>query len=266
MPALLVLALCACRADKRAKSGSESAEPNLLTRPFATRAMPEEAEHLDEAEHETAQRQAERVQMVARQLGARDVDDPRVLEAMRDVPRHRFMPEEVRHLAYVDSPVPIGYQQTISQPYIVAKMTELADVGKNSKVLEIGTGSGYQAAVLGELADQVYSIEIVEPLATSAKQTLRELGYQNVHVRHGDGYQGWPSRAPFDAIVVTAAPPKIPEPLKQQLAVGGKLVIPVGEDLQHLEVHTRTEGGLKRQTVFPVRFVPMTGQAQEAKQ
>lgn len=190
--------------------------------------------------------------------------DARVLEAMRKVPRHRFMPESQRAHAYDDRPLPIAHGQTISQPYIVALMSELADVKPGDTVLEVGTGSGYQAAVLAEMGVKVFSIEIIEPLAKQATATLSELGYGNkVEVRHGDGYAGWPERAPFDAVIVTAAPPKIPKPLKQQLKVGGRLVIPVGKHYQSLIRVTRTKDGFREESVIPVRFVPMTGKAQE---
>lgn len=209
-------------------------------------------------------RAEERRQMVSRQIEARDVRDARVLRAMRNVPRHLFVPESQRRYAYEDRPLPIGHRQTISQPYIVALMTELAAVKPDDRVLEIGTGSGYQAAVLAEMGVRVFSIEIVEPLAKHAKKTLDALGYGKlVEVRHGDGYAGWPAHAPFDAVVVTAAPPKIPEPLKQQLKVGGRLVIPVGDYFQKLVVVTRTKKGFRERSVAPVRFVPMTGKAQE---
>jgi protein-L-isoaspartate(D-aspartate) O-methyltransferase len=202
--------------------------------------------------------------MVRRQIEARGVRDPRVLEAMRKVPRHRFMPESQRAHAYDDRPLPIAQGQTISQPYIVALMSELADVKPGDTVLEVGTGSGYQAAVLAEMGVKVFSIEIIEPLAKQATATLSELGYGNkVEVRHGDGYAGWPERAPFDAVIVTAAPPKIPKPLKQQLKVGGRLVIPVGKHYQSLIRVTRTKDGFREESVIPVRFVPMTGKAQE---
>ena len=200
--------------------------------------------------------------MVRTQIESRGVRDPAVLRAMRTVPRHRFVPSSRRAAAYDDRPLPIGHRQTISQPYIVALMSELARVKPGDRVLEVGTGSGYQAAVLAEMGVKVFSIEIVEPLAERAKGALSELGY-DVEVRHGDGYAGWPEHAPFDAVVVTAAPPKIPEPLKQQLAVGGRLVIPVGKYAQSLIVVTRTEKGFTEESVLPVRFVPMTGEAQE---
>ena len=203
--------------------------------------------------------------MVATQIAARGIVDPRVLDAMRRVKRHLFVPEPVRAAAYGDHPLPIGHDQTISQPYIVALMTELAQVKPGARVLEIGTGSGYQAAVLAVLAKEVYSVEIVEPLAAEADERLARLGYRNVTVRSGDGYRGWPERAPFDAILVTAAPPEIPQPLLDQLAPGGRLVAPVGPERgeQVLVVVERTESGLKRWSVAPVRFVPMTGEARK---
>ena len=202
--------------------------------------------------------------MVVRQIESRDVSDPLVLRAMREVPRHSFVPEPYQARAYEDRPLPIGHRQTISQPYIVALMTELAAVKPGDRVLEIGTGSGYQAAVLAQMGVRVYSIEIVEPLAKRARATLDALGYaKKVTVRAGDGYAGWPSEAPFDAVVVTAAPPQIPEPLKQQLKEGGRLVIPVGEYFQRLLVVTRTQKGFRERSVIPVRFVPMTGKAQD---
>jgi protein-L-isoaspartate(D-aspartate) O-methyltransferase len=204
-----------------------------------------------------------RAAMVADHIEARGVRDARVLAAMRTVPRHAFVPETLAPAAYEDRPLPIGDDQTISQPYIVAVMTELAQVGPGARVLEVGTGSGYQAAVLAALGADVYSIEIVESLGRRAAATLASQGYQRVHLRIGDGYAGWPEAAPFDAIIVTAAPPRVPEPLRQQLRVGGRLVIPVGEASQELRVLTRTETGFEDRSVFPVRFVPMTGEAQK---
>lgn len=202
--------------------------------------------------------------MVDEQIASRGVRDERVLEAMRKVPRDEFVPTRLRDLAFEDSPLPIGHDQTISQPYIVALMTEAAHVKPGTRVLEVGTGSGYQAAVLAELGGEVYTIEIVEPLARSAEERLRRLGYGRVKVRAGDGYGGWPEHAPFDAIVVTAAPPKIPPALEAQLAPGGRLVIPVGHWSQDLMVieRDRTTGKLSRKTIEAVRFVPMTGEAQ----
>ncbi len=210
----------------------------------------EEARHMREA-------------MVRQQIEARGIEDPRVLNALRKVERHRFIPERVASRAYGDYPLPIGHGQTISQPYIVALMSELAQIGPGSKVLEIGTGSGYQAAVLAEIGADVFSIEIVEPLADEARARLAELGYERIRVRHGDGYAGWPEEAPFDAILVTAAPPIIPEPLKDQLAIGGRLVIPVGEMFQYLLVLERTQTGFSEKRSIPVRFVPMTGEIQK---
>jgi protein-L-isoaspartate(D-aspartate) O-methyltransferase len=200
--------------------------------------------------------------MVAKQIRARGIVDERVLAAMRKVPRHLFVPEAQIPHAYDDGPLAIGEGQTISQPYIVALMTELIRPGAEDRILEIGTGSGYQAAVLAELVAEVYTIEIVEPLGRRAEGLLRDLGYKNVKTRIGDGYRGWPEAAPFDAIVVTAAPDKIPEPLKQQLAPGGRLVIPVGESFQELVLVTRTDSGFREEPVTAVRFVPMTGEAE----
>ena len=208
---------------------------------------------------------AARARMVETQIAARGVSDPRVLEAMRKVERHRFVPEAHRGEAHGDYPLPIGHGQTISQPYIVALMTELARIRPGDRVLEIGTGSGYQAAILATLAREVYSIEIVGPLARESAERLARLGYRNVTVRAGDGYRGWPEKAPFDAIVVTAAPPRIPEPLLEQLAVGGRLVAPVGEHEQDLVLVEKTEQGLRQRRVAPVRFVPMTGEAQKPR-
>lgn len=204
-----------------------------------------------------------RRRMVDSQIRARGISDARVLAAMSRVPRHLFVPAGVRAQAYDDYPLPIGAQQTISQPYIVALMTSLLELSGDERVLEIGTGSGYQAAVLAELAREVFSIEILEPLSANARQTLASLGYQNLHLRVGDGWAGWPEAAPFDAIIVTAAPEKVPQPLLDQLKVGGRLVIPVGAFFQDLLVLTKTATGLEKKNVIPVRFVPMTGEAQK---
>ncbi len=201
--------------------------------------------------------------MVEAQIERRDVTDSLVLEAMRTVPRHLFVPESYRQESYRDGPLPIGHDQTISQPYIVALMTELLQIDSTSKVLEIGTGSGYQAAILAEISDSVYSIEIIPELAHRADTLLDSLGYADVHVRAGDGYRGWPEAAPFDAIIVTAAPPKIPQPLVDQLKVGGRMVIPVGEFYQELLLVQKTEKGVIKKSIIPVRFVPMTGEAQK---
>jgi protein-L-isoaspartate(D-aspartate) O-methyltransferase len=205
----------------------------------------------------------DRSKMVAL-IEARGVADPRVLEVMRNVPRHQFVPETMRERAYGDYPLPIGNGQTISQPYIVAAMTELLEPAIGDTVLEIGTGSGYQAAVLSKLVHEVYSIEIVAELAEDARKKLAELGYDNVVVITGDGYRGLPKKAPFDGIIVTAAPEEVPQPLIDQLAVGGRLVIPVGGVFQELVVLERTRDGVQTRRVFPVRFVPMTGEVRDA--
>jgi protein-L-isoaspartate(D-aspartate) O-methyltransferase len=199
-----------------------------------------------------------REEMVKQQIEARGVTNPRVLEAMRRVPRHLFVPEAHRGKAYRDHPLPIGHGQTISQPYIVAVMTELLDPQPGDRVLEIGTGSGYQAAVLSRLVAKVYTIEIIPELAEGARIALAAEGHENVEVITGDGYGGLPDRAPFDGIIVTAAPEKVPEPLIEQLAEGGRLVIPVGGWSQDLRVLERTEEGIRTRTIFPVRFVPLT--------
>ena len=205
-----------------------------------------------------------RRQMIGRDLVGRDIDDETVLRAMGKIPRHEFVPDDLHDSAYSDHPLPIGHQQTISQPYIVALMTQLVEAKPGGRALDIGTGSGYQAAVLGEICKEVYSIEIVEPLANEAKQRLAELGYKNITVRHGDGYQGWPDKAPFDAIIIAAAPDHVPQPLIDQLAPGGKLVIPVGKWYQELLLIERDhDGEVHRHRGIGVRFVPMTGEAQK---
>jgi len=202
-----------------------------------------------------------RLRMVKGQIESRGVKDKNVLEAMKKVPRHLFVPEKYRKYAYDDRPLPIGENQTISQPYIVAYMTESLELDEDDKVLEIGTGSGYQAAILGEIAASVYTIEIVESLALRAELTLKDLGYTNVHVRVGDGYQGWPGEAPFDAVIVTAAPDHIPQPLIDQLKEGGRLVIPVGDYMQELVLVKKTDKGIEKERLLSVMFVPMTGEA-----
>jgi protein-L-isoaspartate(D-aspartate) O-methyltransferase len=196
--------------------------------------------------------------MVENQLAQRGIKDKSVLEAMRKVPRHLLVPEKVRKYAYDDMPLPIGEGQTISQPYIVALMTELIKPQKNMKVLEIGTGSGYQAAVLAEIVEEVYTIEIFEGLGLRAERDLKSLGYKNIQVRIGDGYKGWPEAAPFDAIIVTAAPEQIPQPLIDQLAEGGRMIIPVGEEgkIQQLILGEKIKGKFKTRYISSVRFVP----------
>ena len=207
---------------------------------------------------------SQRARMVETQIVARGVRDPRVLAAMREVPRHLFVDPPQRAEAYEDHPLPIAGKQTISQPYIVALMTELLELSPSAKVLEIGTGSGYQSAVLGRCAREVYSIEIVPELARGAAARLKELHYDNVTAREGDGYRGWPEHAPFDAIIVTAAPERIPQPLLDQLAPGGRMVIPVGGFFQELKVfHKDAAGKLAEKDIIPVRFVPMTGEVEK---
>ena len=245
----LVLASCsACRAEP-ATSTTQAAAAAATTNPA------------DEARFAR-----ERADMVRTQLAERDITNKLVLEAMLRVPRHRFVLPKWEPRAYADSPLPINAGQTISQPYIVALMTQLADPGPGDRVLDIGTGSGYQAAVLAELGADVASIEIVPELAAEAKQRLVELKYDKVVVRAGDGYRGWPEKAPFQAIILAAAAPQIPKPLIDQLAPGGRLVIPVGDEdgLQELLVVTKQpDGSVARKTVAPVAFVPMTGEVRE---
>jgi protein-L-isoaspartate(D-aspartate) O-methyltransferase len=204
-----------------------------------------------------------RARMVETQIVNRGVRDARVLAAMKQVPRHLFVDAKERD-PYGDHPLPIAGNQTISQPYIVALMTELADLTPGEKVLEIGTGSGYQSAVLSRLAKEVYSIEIVPELARESAERLRKLGYGNVTVREGDGYRGWPEHAPFDAILVTAAPDRIPQPLLDQLGPGGRMVIPVGSFFQELKVLSKDrDGKITEKDILPVRFVPMTGEIEK---
>ncbi|MCP3978124.1 MAG: protein-L-isoaspartate(D-aspartate) O-methyltransferase [bacterium] len=210
-----------------------------------------------EAPDETADA---RQRMVRDQIESRGVEDARVLAAMSKVPRHELVPAEMRPHAYSDRPLPIGLRQTISQPYIVAYMTEQLKLEAGDRVLEVGTGSGYQAAVLAQMGAEVWSIEIVPELAQRAARDLARIGYDEVHVREGDGYRGWPEHAPFDAIIITAAPPRVPQPLVEQLAVGGRMVLPVGENYQELVLIERTEKGVERSRLIPVRFVPMTGE------
>ena len=198
-----------------------------------------------------------REKMVEEQIERRGVTDKAVLEAMKKVERHLFVPEDLKNTAYTDSPLPIGYRQTISQPYIVAFMTQAIQPGPDDRVLEIGTGSGYQAAVLAELVKEVYTVEIVEPLAENARLSLEKLGYKNIKVKYGDGYKGWREYSPFDVIVVTAAPPGIPEELINQLKIGGSMIVPIGEYHQELYLIKKTETGLERKALLPVVFVPM---------
>jgi protein-L-isoaspartate(D-aspartate) O-methyltransferase len=207
----------------------------------------------------------DRARMVERQIAARGVSDRRVLDAMRQVPREAFVAEGFEEFAYEDHPLPIEQGQTISQPYIVALMIEAAEVQPSDNVLEIGTGSGYGAAVLSRIADKVFTVERHGLLAEAGRERLARLGYRNVEVRHGDGTLGWPEAAPFDAIIVTAAPERIPEPLKDQLKIGGRMVIPVGSFVQDLTLLTKTPNGFTKKKLEAVRFVPMTGEAQNGQ-
>ena len=221
--------------------------------------------HVSRPDHREKPRVEERARMVLEQIAARDVRDARVLDAMRDVPRHFFVPEKYASSAYSDRPLPIGKGQTISQPFIVAFMTELLAVKPGDRILEIGTGSGYQAAVLAELTPFVYTIEIIEELGEQAAARLEELGYETVEVKIDDGYFGWEEHAPYDGIIVTCAAGHIPPPLLEQLKPGGRMAIPVGGvyEVQYLVLVTKDEEGrIRSQTLLPVRFVPMTGKAQ----
>jgi protein-L-isoaspartate(D-aspartate) O-methyltransferase len=277
---LLVICLLAAGAVGLAAAGIVAfavAGGNMLAEGHTSQAEPPPAQPADisdqaiaaepsrgppEEEHSVRARE----RMVKEDLRRRDITDPRVLEAMGRVPRQRFVPKNLEGRAYGDYPLPIGHDQTISQPYIVALMTQLAEAKPESRALDIGTGSGYQAAVLAEICKEVYSIEIVKPLAEQARKRLEDLGYKNVTVRHGDGYRGWPEKEPFDVIIVAAAPDHVPQPLVDQLAPGGKLVLPVGRFYQQLVVIERDkEGEVHRRPGIPVMFVPMTGEAQERR-
>jgi protein-L-isoaspartate(D-aspartate) O-methyltransferase len=199
----------------------------------------------------------DRKRMVDLQVRKRGVTDEKVLTVMEKVPRHLFVPQTIASMAYDDTPLPIGSGQTISQPYIVGYMTDAAGLGPEDRVLEVGTGSGYQAAVLAELVKEVYSIEIIEVLAAAAKDRLERMGYDNIEVIWGDGYKGWPEKAPFDAIIITAAPDKVPEELIRQLKTGGRMVVPVGSFFQELKLIIKTDKGYEERSLLPVRFVPM---------
>jgi protein-L-isoaspartate(D-aspartate) O-methyltransferase len=203
-----------------------------------------------------------RKQMVDSQIVSRGVSNKAVIAAMQDVPRHIFASDHELTTAYQDSPLPIGFGQTISQPYIVAFMTEAAGLSSRDKVLEIGTGSAYQAAILSKIVDHVYSVEIIEELGEKAEKTLKDNGFNNISIKIGNGYLGWQEQAPFDAIIVTAAPEKVPQALLDQLKIGGRLIIPVGTVFQQLIRITKTSDGFKQEDLFPVRFVPMTGKPQ----
>jgi protein-L-isoaspartate(D-aspartate) O-methyltransferase len=236
----IVLALAACRADTPPPDEARRAPVEVAPDPFAEK----------------------RLRMVEGTLVARGIDDPHVLAAMNKVPRHELVPPNVRDQAYADRALPIGFGLTISQPFIVATMTQAAGVKPGDRVLEIGTGSGYQAAVLAEIGAQVYTIEIVDELASRTRSVLTHLGYDTIQLRAGDGYRGWPDAAPFDAIIVTAAVPEAPQPLLDQLAIGGHMVIPVGDDDQYLVALTHGRDRDEMRVLMPVRFGRMTGEAQ----
>ncbi len=246
-PTPILVALCLLAAGLGLMSCAGEAGPDNGRKPATTSGNMEEL----------------RMRMVEEQIAARGITNEAVLDAFRAVPRHLFVPRDIQPMAYDDGAQPIGFGQTISQPYIVALMTDLARPSREARVLEVGTGSGYQAAILGKLFGDVYTIEILPELGRRAKRTLADQEYSNVTVRIGDGYDGWPEEAPFDAIVVTAAPSTIPRPLMEQLAQGGRLVIPVGAGSQDLMVLTRDGDEYRREPVTGVRFVPMTGKAQE---
>jgi protein-L-isoaspartate(D-aspartate) O-methyltransferase len=244
-------------ADANQPAGGERRDPNSQ--------KPLRPDHKHPAFKE---RIRERARMVAEQIEARDVNDPNVIKAMRIVPRHAFVPGSEQRYAYADHPLPIGLGQTISQPYIVAFMTEVLNLKPDSKVLEIGTGSGYQAAVCAEIAGEVYTIEILEELAKSAEACLKELGYKNVFVKAADGYFGWEEKGPFDAIIGTAAAERVPPPLMEQLKPGGRMILPYEDagGFQYLVLITKDDkGNIRRKNVMPVRFVPMTGQVQKGE-
>jgi protein-L-isoaspartate(D-aspartate) O-methyltransferase len=207
----------------------------------------------------SAQDYTQQKRQLIEELKEQGIKSQTVLDALSKVPRHLFVPAAQRHLAYENRPLPIGHEQTISQPFIVAYMSEAAEIAPGEKVLEIGTGSGYQAAVLAELAREVYTIEIIPALAAGASTLLREMGYRNVQVKTGNGYEGWPEHAPFDAIVVTAAPDEIPAALVEQLAMNGRMVVPVGTTHQEMVIISKNESGVVERRTIPVRFVPMTG-------
>ena len=219
----------------------------------------EPAARLQGAMSEESAHAKARDSMVVSQIIARGVRDARTLQALREVPRHRFVPPALVTQAYDDHPLPIGHGQTISQPYIVAFMTEALGLKGGETVLEVGAGSGYQSAVLARIAARVFGIEIVDPLAREAKERMAVLGYRNVEIRAGDGYLGWPEHAPFDAILVAAAAPRVPEPLKRQLKDGGRLILPVGDHVQELRIVTRRGETFEERNVLAVQFVPMTG-------
>ena len=260
--ALCGVAIAAGCSRNTPSTGGAASDPAPETSgdpPLPMRAVPQSVETF------TDPFRAARRHMVDRQIRDRGIVDPRVLAAVTRVPRHEFVPPDQQDRAYEDRPLSIGHGQTISQPYIVAYMTEQLELAGDERVLEVGTGSGYQAAVLAEVAAEVFSIEIIPELAEDARRDLARLSYENVHVRTGDGYRGWPEHAPFDAIILTAAPDHVPEPLVEQLAVGGRMILPIGRGLQELMLIERTASEVRRRRLLGVRFVPMRGQAEEGR-
>ena len=258
-----IVALAVAGGDMLAQGHTSQAEPPAQPAEASDQAIAAEPSRRPPEEEQFVRA---RERMVKEDLRRRDITDAKVLEAMGRVPRQRFVPENLERRAYGDYPLPIGHGQTISQPYIVALMTQLAEAGPESRALDVGTGSGYQAAVLAEICKEVYSIEIVKPLAEQARKRLEGSGYKNITVRHGDGYRGWPEKEPFDVIILAAAPDHVPQPLVDQLAPGGRLVLPVGRFYQQLVVIERDEkGDVHRRPGIPVMFVPMTGEAQERR-
>jgi len=260
---ILVLAGCSRNVTKITPKLDGAPEPSEIVHNL----VPDEEAKFEMMDSEKSSQDtwlSQRKDMLEHQIHRRGIQDRRVLDAMAQVPRHVFVPRHLQHLAYDDGPLPIGFGQTISQPYIVALMTELVRPLPTDRALDIGTGCGYQAAVLSGLVSQVYSIEIVESLAIQAGSRLKEHGYTNVEVHYGDGYQGWLKQAPFQVIVVAAAPDHVPQPLLDQLALGGRMVIPVGKLSQELMLIEKSQdGALKRTTIAPVAFVPMTGAAEK---
>jgi protein-L-isoaspartate(D-aspartate) O-methyltransferase len=259
---LLVLVLtCACQ-DTPTKTSDKSPAKTIPPATGAQITIPAPSPTTDPSPTTNDNFSGQREQMVSEQIAPRDINDPAILEAMRKVPRHEFVPEDLQDLAYADTPLPIGYGQTISQPYIVALMTQSLQPSPGQKVLEIGTGSGYQAAILAEIGVDVYTVEIIPELAAQAAERLERLGYGNIHMRNADGYFGWEEHAPFDAVMVTAAPDHLPQPLAEQLVEGGRLVIPIGPVgfLQTLWLFEKSGGEMNATNLGGVTFVPLTGE------
>jgi len=262
VPVLLLAGMAGAGGCESSSTEQDSRRESKEARPMH-RHPPGPSAGAGEAAADTPEYVRRRLRLVA--SWGREIQDPRVLEAMRTVKRHAFVPEAIRRSAYADEALPIGEAQTISQPWVVARMTELLKIRPGDKVLEVGTGSGYQAAVLARMGAEVYTIEIIESLAVRARATLESLGYREIRFRVGDGYAGWPEAAPFDAVIITAAVDHVPGPLQEQLAVGGRLLLPLGSpsSVQYLTRFTRTDAGFEKERFRAVRFVPMTGKAEE---